>query len=115
MTEVLAAEADYEVAGQIDALYERASNNPCTCNQDENSCRYCNAWSRARRESCALVAAHRIAGQAELVEAAREVLSHRVGDLPTRGWLKDNDGSRASLAKLAAALQPLSQAGGERS
>jgi Lar family restriction alleviation protein len=58
---------------------------------------------------------HRIAGQAELVEAAREVLSHRVGDLPTRGWLKDNDGSRASLAKLAAALQPLSQAGGERS
>lgn len=57
-------------------------------------------------------AAHRSAGQAELVEAAREVLSHRVGDLPTRGWLKDNDDSRASLAKLAAALQPLSQAGG---
>jgi Lar family restriction alleviation protein len=56
---------------------------------------------------------HRIAGQAELVEAAREVLSHRVGDLPTRGWLKDNDDSRASLAKLAAALQPLSQSKGE--
>lgn len=58
---------------------------------------------------------HRTAGQAELFEAAREVLSHRVGNLPSQGWLKDNDGSRASLAKLAAALQPLSQAGGERS
>lgn len=49
-------------------------------------------------------ARHRIAGQAELVGAAEDVLSHRVGDLPTRGYLKDNDRSRASLAKLAATL-----------
>lgn len=39
-----------------------------------------------------------------LLEAAQELLSHRVGDLPIRGWLRDNDASRAALAKLAAAL-----------
>ncbi len=39
---------------------------------------------------------------AKLEEAIADVLTHRVGDLPTRGFLKDNDASRTALAKLAA-------------
>jgi hypothetical protein len=38
-----------------------------------------------------------------LREAAERVLAHRVGDLPTTGYLRDNDASRAALADLAAA------------
>ena len=42
--------------------------------------------------------------QSDLLAAAREVLRHRVGDLPHEGWLRDNDASRAALAKLTAAI-----------
>ena len=35
-----------------------------------------------------------------LKKAAKEVLSHVEGDLPTRGWLRDNDLSRAAIGAL---------------
>ena len=38
---------------------------------------------------------------AELEAAVREVLQHRVGDLPREGWIKDTDTSRAAIARLA--------------
>jgi len=37
-----------------------------------------------------------------LEEAVDELLTHRVGELPCEGWLRDNDASRAALAKVAA-------------
>ena len=37
----------------------------------------------------------------ELQDAVKELLTHREGRLPTRGWLRDNDKSRAALGKLA--------------
>lgn len=37
----------------------------------------------------------------EVREVLEDVLSHRVGDLPTRGYLRDNDRSRASIGRLA--------------
>jgi hypothetical protein len=40
----------------------------------------------------------------ELRAAAVDVLSHRVGEQPTAGWLRDNDGSRAALTRLARAV-----------
>ncbi|EIM25730.1 hypothetical protein [Microvirga lotononidis] len=40
-----------------------------------------------------------------LHEAVEELLLHRVGDLPRQGWLKDNDASRKSLARLAAIME----------
>lgn len=46
-----------------------------------------------------------------LIKAARDVLAYRVGDLPTRGYLRDHDKSRAALNALAAALRGL---GGEK-
>lgn len=36
-----------------------------------------------------------------LQEAVKELLEHREGRLPYRGWLRDNDNSRAVLGKLA--------------
>lgn len=39
-----------------------------------------------------------------LREAAAGALTHRVGDLPGRGWLADNPESRRALAVLARAL-----------
>lgn len=38
-----------------------------------------------------------------LEEAVSAVLAHRVGDLPGKGWLRDNDASRRDLASLAKA------------
>jgi hypothetical protein len=38
----------------------------------------------------------------ELEGAIAAVLKHRVGDLPSRGWLIDTDNSRTDLARLAA-------------
>jgi hypothetical protein len=40
----------------------------------------------------------------ELVRAAQAVLAWRVGDLPSRGDLRDNARSRAAIAQLAQAL-----------
>lgn len=40
----------------------------------------------------------------DLAAAAREVLSHRIGEQPTQGWLRDNDRSRTALTALATAL-----------
>lgn len=37
--------------------------------------------------------------------AAQAVLVHRVGDLPTSGYLRDNGASRQALASLAAAIR----------
>ena len=39
---------------------------------------------------------------AALVALVADLLSHRVGELPTQGWLRDNDQSRLALSKLAA-------------
>jgi hypothetical protein len=44
------------VALEIDGFYEDASNNPCTCNIDENSCPHCNAWEAARRKTRTAIA-----------------------------------------------------------
>lgn len=41
----------------------------------------------------------------KLVEAAAALLKHREGTLPTRGWLRDTDESRASLSRLAGGLR----------
>lgn len=41
----------------------------------------------------------------KLVEAAAALLKHREGALPTQGWLRDNDKSRAALARLAGGLR----------
>lgn len=38
----------------------------------------------------------------ELQAAIADLLQHRVGELPNRGWLRDNDITRAALARLAA-------------
>lgn len=38
--------------------------------------------------------------------AARAVLEHRVGDLPTAGYLRDNNASRKALAALAQIAAP---------
>jgi len=43
-----------------------------------------------------------------LTTAAREVLKHRVGEQPTRGYLRDNDRSRTALTALATALAQVS-------
>jgi len=40
----------------------------------------------------------------DLLAAAAEILTHRDGDLPTRGWLRDNDRSRKALGQLAEAI-----------
>lgn len=40
-------------------------------------------------------------------DAARKLLAWRVGELPHRGWLRDNDLSRAALDELAATLAQL--------
>lgn len=40
----------------------------------------------------------------DLVSACRELLTHRAGDLPHRGWLRDTDESRAALAKVVEAI-----------
>lgn len=45
-----------EIADDIDAQYERAASLPCTCNIDENACRHCSSWERARKSSRALIA-----------------------------------------------------------
>ncbi len=42
---------------------------------------------------------------AELVEACQALLSHRVGEQPTQGWLRDNDASRTALTNLANRLK----------
>lgn len=36
-----------------------------------------------------------------LERAVRDVMAYRVGELPRKGWLRDCDGSRAALDKLA--------------
>jgi hypothetical protein len=73
---------------------------------------------RARLTLACRATAHRVASLAALPDiatltaqldamkaAAADVLSHRVGDFPGQGWLKDNDVSRAALGRLAAALK----------
>jgi hypothetical protein len=40
-----------------------------------------------------------------VTEAARELLTHRVGELPTLGYIKDNDRTRAAIGRLAAAVK----------
>lgn len=44
------------------------------------------------------------AAVAELIAACDELMSHRFGELPYQGWLRDNDRSRASIGALAEAL-----------
>ena len=39
-----------------------------------------------------------------LREAAQKVISHVEGDLPIKGWLRDNDASRKALGDLRACL-----------
>lgn len=52
-----------------------------------------------------LSAAGSRSSDAELREAASEVLRHRDGTQPIRGWLRDNDHSRTALTRLDAALR----------
>lgn len=40
----------------------------------------------------------------ELLSSAKAVIEHREGDLPIRGWLRDNDASRSAISALAAAI-----------
>lgn len=47
---------------------------------------------------------HTVPGDADLARAAKGVLHFRVGELPSRGYLRDNDQSRAALARLDQAL-----------
>ena len=55
-------------------------------------------------------AVKRLAEQrAALLEAAQRVMAHRVGDLPTRGDLRDNDASRRDIAALAQAIANAAQ------
>lgn len=37
----------------------------------------------------------------ELEKAVRDVMAYRVGELPHKGWLRDSEGSRAALDRLA--------------
>ncbi len=48
---------------------------------------------------------------APLVEAVRELMSHRVGDLPNLGYIRDNDNSRKSIWKLASVLEAIDAQG----
>ena len=50
------------------------------------------------------------AAVAELIAAAAQVLEYRQGGLPTQGWLRDNDRSRAALASLQCALANIGEA-----
>ncbi len=67
----LGSDAD-ELARTIDGFYEDASQNPCTCNIDENSCRYCSACRQAQTKTRKLLAA---------LEAEREADKARVVEL----------------------------------
>lgn len=67
----------------------------------------------AIRETAALTKPASIGDVERLREAAQTVLKHRVGDLPSQGWLRDNDRSRKALADLAAVLASLSPVVGE--
>jgi len=51
---------------------------------------------------------------AEVLAAAKDVASHMVGELPVRGWLRDNDASRSALGRLAAAIASAEAAEGKK-
>lgn len=62
-----------DLAREIADLFEEASNNPCTCNIDENSCRHCSAWGRAahttKERLTAALSAMSPAGEVEQIVA----------------------------------------------
>jgi hypothetical protein len=62
-----------DLAREIADLFEDASNNPCTCNIDENSCRHCSAWVRAahttKERLTAAMSAMSPAGEVERIVA----------------------------------------------
>lgn len=56
-----------------------------------------------------LANAHLIAAAPTMAEALKAILSHVVGDLPTAGYLRDNDASRKALSDARAVLAKASQ------
>ncbi len=66
-----------ELARTIDSFYEDASNNPCTCNIDENACRYCSACQEAERKTRELLAAW-ITRPAPTSDAVRDVVAKAI-------------------------------------
>lgn len=77
---------------------------------------YARAVASAAAEALASHAlASRIEGARAIAKAAEDVLGYREGELPERGWLRDNDGSRRALDNLATAIRtlPTTIAGGQ--
>lgn len=69
-------------------------------------------WKRRReqaREELADAAHDLIAEVERLRAAAIDVLSFRDGSLPRRGWLFNNDDSRAALGRLATVVAALTE------
>lgn len=67
-------------AYEIEAAFHEATNNPCTCATDEMGCPYCNAWVRAEKVSCNIIARleaqARLAGKREERERCAKVAEH---------------------------------------
>lgn len=61
-------------------------------------------------QSTAFAALAQTRGQeAELWQAIRDMLSQRIGELPTQGWLRDNDKTRQAVARIAAIAEQKGQ------
>ncbi len=87
-----------EVFDTMDARRLVAAWNACEGISTENLETNVPIKELARRYNAAL------AQRDDLLAAAKDVLAHRVGDLPVRGWLLDTDASRKDLAALSAAF-----------
>lgn len=68
--------------------------------------RWCRLDSVIAAEDALRTAVERlVAERDELRSKAEHIMTFVEGDLPTRGWLRDNDKSRAAIAELRAALE----------
>ena len=64
---------------------------------------YCHGHRDARNRAAEIAAAYED-DVAKLLKAVSGVIEHMEGRFPVRGWLKDNDKSRAALAALVEAV-----------
>ena len=62
------------------------------------------AWNRRTPAKAGEDGDHIADAGEKLREAVAEVLEWRIGELPDKGYIRDNDHSRAAIAKMAAAL-----------
>lgn len=93
-----------EVLEEMADLIESAEE----CGKKTISVQYLKEWAKQLRckHDCEPPNTQ-VRGELSILKSlARDVLSHREGELPRRGWLRDNDKSRKALDNLAQALVP---------